>query len=135
MLHYLLLLYLILHYLMFQYFDITLFDVPLLTINYFNVQLSDNALAVVAVVPVTLTIQAFIQALLSRAISPKRFNFFTVSFVNYLREVLPWWAPNRKFLKFRYPYCCKMHFRHSFWLQKHNLYIVCLAWPRFFLKL
>ena len=90
-LHYLMLHYVMLHYLMFQYFDITLFDVPLLiSINYFNVQLSDNALAVVALVPVTLTIQAFIPAFLSRAISPKRFSFFTVSFVNYLREVLPW---------------------------------------------
>ena len=47
--------------------------------------------------------------------SPKRFSFFTVSLVIYLREVLPLWAPNRKFLKFRYPDCCKMHFWHSFW--------------------
>ena len=77
--------------------------------------------------------QAFIQGLLSTAVFPQRFSFFTVCLVNYLREVLPWLAPKRKFLKFRSPDCWKMHFRHSFWLQKHSLFIVCLQRQQFFL--
>ena len=51
--------------------------------------------------------QDFIQALLTIAISPQRFCFFTVCLVNYLHEVLPWWAPKWKFLKFRSPDCWK----------------------------
>ena len=58
--------------------------------------------------------QGFIQALLSTAAFPQRFIFFTACLVNYLCEVLPWQAPMGKFLKFRSPYCLKMHFQHSF---------------------
>ena len=58
--------------------------------------------------------QGFIQALLSTAAFPQRVSFFTACLVNYLCEVLPWQAPMGKFLKFRSPYCLKMHFQHSF---------------------
>ena len=36
--------------------------------------------------------QAFIQALLSTAVFPQGFSFFTVCLVHYLHEVPPWWA-------------------------------------------
>ena len=48
-------------------------------------------------------LQVFIEALLSTAVFHQRFSFFTVCLVKYLHEVLPWWAPKRKSLKFRYP--------------------------------
>ena len=67
--------------------------------------------------------QAFIQALLSAAVSPQRFSFFTVCLVNCLHEVSPRWTAKENNLKLRSPDCRKMHFRHSFWLQKHSLYI------------
>ena len=68
--------------------------------------------------------QAFIQALLSTYLFPQRIGFFTVSLVHYLREVSTWWAPKENLLKFRSPEGRKMHFRHSFWLQKHSLNII-----------
>ena len=46
--------------------------------------------------------QAFIQALLSTVAFRQRFSFFTACLVNYLDEVLPWWATKEKFLKFRF---------------------------------
>ena len=70
--------------------------------------------------------QAFIQALLSTVAFRQRFSFFTACLVNYLDEVLPWWATKEKFLKFSSPYCWEIHFQHSFWLEKHSLHIVCL---------
>ena len=38
--------------------------------------------------------QAFIQALLSKAIFPQRFSFFTICIVHYSQEVLPCYVPN-----------------------------------------
>ena len=38
-------------------------------------------------------------------------------------------------MKFTLPNCRKMHFEHSFWLQKHSLHIVCLQQQRFSLEL
>ena len=75
--------------------------------------------------PNSIPYQAFIQALLSKAIFHQRFSFLTVCLIKYLHEVLPWWAPKGKYLKFGSPDCCKIHFWHSFWLQKRNLHIVC----------
>ena len=40
----------------------------------------------------------------------------------------------KKFWKFRSVDCWKLHFRHSFWLQKHSLYIICLQQQQFSLK-
>ena len=68
--------------------------------------------------------QAFIQALLSTAVSPQRFSFFTVCLVHCLHEVSPRWTAKENILKLRSPDCRKMHFRHSFCLQKRSLYIV-----------
>ena len=45
--------------------------------------------------------QAFIQALLSTAVLPKRFSFFTVFFVHWLCWVAPWYTSKEKVLKFR----------------------------------
>ena len=81
-----------------------------------------------------MSLQGFIQAHLSTAIFPQRFSFFTVCLVNYLHKVLPWLVPNGTFLKFRSPDCWNLHFQHSFWLQKHSLYIICLQCQQFFLK-
>ena len=58
---------------------------------------------------------------------------FTACLVNY--EVLPWLAMEWQFLKFTLPNCRKIHFQHSFWLQKHSLHIVCLQQQRFSLEL
>ena len=52
-----------------------------------------------------------------------RLSFFTVCLNNYLHEVLPRWAPKWNFLNFRSPYCWKIYFWHSLWLQKHSLHI------------
>ena len=65
-----------------------------------------------------------IQALWSTAVFLQRFSFITVSLVHCLHEISPGWIAKENFLKFRSPYCQKMHLRHSFWLQKHSLYIV-----------
>ena len=79
--------------------------------------------------------EAFIQTLLSTAIFLQRFSFFIVCLVNYLCEVLPWWATKESFLKFKSPDYWKMHSWHHFWLQKHSLYIVCMQWQQMFLRL
>ena len=42
-------------------------------------------------------LQGFIQALLSTAVFPQRFSFFTVCLVNYLREVLLWLIQRENF--------------------------------------
>ena len=54
---------------------------------------------------------------------------------NYLHEVLSRWRPKRNFLNFRSPYCWKIYFQHSLWLQKHTLHIVCLQRQHLFLEL
>ena len=43
--------------------------------------------------------QAFIQALLRRAVFCQRFTFFSVYLVKYLHEVLPRWAPTETFFE------------------------------------
>ena len=83
---------------------------------------------------IIISVSGFYGSTLSTAVFPQRFTFFTVCLVNYLCEVLQWLAPKEKFLKFRSPDCCKMQFWHFFWLQKHNLYIICLQRLQFFLK-
>ena len=50
-------------------------------------------------------------------------------------EVLPRWAPEWNFLKFRSACCWKIYFRHSLWLQKHSLHIIFLQHQQFFLEL
>ena len=80
-------------------------------------------------------VQTFIQALLCTAIFHQRFSFFTGFVIKCLHEVLPWWAPKGKSLKFRPPDCSKIHFWYSFWLQKHSLHIVCQQQEQFFLEL
>ena len=65
-----------------------------------------------------------IQALWSTAVFLQRFSFITNSLVHCLHEISPGWIAKENFLKFRSPCCQKMHLRHSFWLQKHSLYIV-----------
>ena len=71
-------------------------------------------------------LQAFIPALLSIAVFPQRFSFFTVCLVHYLHGGIVGTTIN--VLKFRSPVCWKMHFHHSFLPQKPRLYIVCLKW-------
>ena len=61
--------------------------------------------------------QAFIQAFLSTAAFYQRFSFFTVWL---LLSSLSLWGC----LKVRSPYCCKVHFWHSFWLQYSERWIV-----------
>ena len=68
--------------------------------------------------------QDFLQALLRTAVFTKRFSFFRVCLIHCLHEISPEWTAKERFLKFRSPDCWKMHFQHSFWLQKHSLYIV-----------
>ena len=60
---------------------------------------------------------------------------FLYCLFNYLHEVLPWWLPKGKSLKIRSPDCWKIHFQHSFWLQKHRFHILCLQRQQFFLEL
>ena len=60
---------------------------------------------------------------------------FLYCFLNF-NEVFQWWAPrNENFFKFRYSDCWKIHFQHSFWLQKHSLHIISLQQQQFFLEL
>ena len=53
--------------------------------------------------------QGFIQALLSTAVFPQTFSFFTVWLVNYLREVLLWLIQTENFLSSS-PDCWKFYF-------------------------
>ena len=55
-------------------------------------------------------VQAFIQALLSTAVSLQRFSFFTAYLAHWLRGVAPWQTPKEKSFKFRSSDRWKMHF-------------------------
>ena len=67
--------------------------------------------------------RAFIQALLSTAVFPQSFSFFTVCLVHYHCKVPPWWALKGKFLKFRSPGCRKMYFHSS--LEVFIIFFTC----------
>ena len=54
--------------------------------------------------------QAFIQALLSTAVFPQRFSFFSVCLAQWFRGLAPWQALKGKCLKFRSADSQKMHF-------------------------
>ena len=51
--------------------------------------------------PASIYLQAFIQTLLSTAVFPQRFGFYTVCLVQWLRGVTSRQSPKGKFLKFR----------------------------------
>ena len=58
--------------------------------------------------------QVFIQALLSTAIFPQRFNVFTACLNQWLRRVASWQTLQAKFLKFRSADCWKMYISQIF---------------------
>ena len=51
--------------------------------------------------------------LLSKAVFPQRFSFFTVYFVQWLHGVTPRWTTKGRLLDFRSVGHCKMHFSWS----------------------
>ena len=91
---------------------------PLLLLYYTIIQIS----------AIVFTSQAFIQTLLSTAVFPQWFSFFTVCLVQYLREVPPMVGIKVKHFEIQVSSSLEMHFQHSFRPRKHSLYIVCLKW-------
>lgn len=66
-----------------------------------------------------------IQKLLSTDVFPQIQFLYWLQFLYWsLRSLVRWWALKENILRFKYPVHWKMHFQHSFRLQKHSSYII-----------